>query len=299
MTASFTPNVQLTEPARGDNVGTWDTPVNANTTALDLMLGGIATISVNNSNIVLNSAQFQCRNLTFNSTLTGNITVTLAASFVKNYEVQNLATGSSAFTITLETTAGGQVICAPPGQTVDIFNDGINIKFKNLPPVGSLMDFAVSTVPLWVQGCSVPPWLNCTGATFLSSVYPALASFLGGTTLPDYRGTVPAVLDQSAGRLTAGSSIGLTGSQSVTLGTSQIPSHTHGVSDPGHVHNYNAPNANTTTGGGGFLCGGSVTNNLTTTGSFTGITITNTGGGAPVATVQPTAVFGLRMIRAG
>jgi hypothetical protein len=308
MVASFTPNVQLTEPARGDDVGTWDTPVNGNTTLLDLIVGGIATVTLNNSNVVLSAAQFQCRNITFVSTLTGTVTVTLPTSFTKSYEIQNLCTGSSAFTIGLNTTAaGGQGVGCPPGQTVDVFNDGTNIKFKNLPAVGTYSDFATATVPLWLSACSVPPWLNCAGGTFSATTYPALNVYLGGNTLPDCRGTVSAALDQGAGRLTNISSIFTVG------GDQNLQSHTHtntvGNESASHTH---AMNSAAFVVGGGPVAAASG-------GSFEGIqgpfsvgpntgtesaahnhivTIANAGAGAG-QNLQPTTVVGIRMIRAG
>ena len=38
MASTFTPNIQLNEPARNDDVGTWDTPVNSNMTLIDLVV---------------------------------------------------------------------------------------------------------------------------------------------------------------------------------------------------------------------------------------------------------------------
>src|SRR6267142_6458938 len=99
MVSTFTPNIQLEEPARGDQVGVWDTPVNSNMTSLDLVAGGITTISLNNSPVVLAAAQFQSKAITFNSTLTGGVLITFPTSFKKSYEIQNLCTGSSAFVV--------------------------------------------------------------------------------------------------------------------------------------------------------------------------------------------------------
>ena len=239
MTASFTPNVQMVEPARGDDVGTWDTPVNANITQLDLMVGGIATISLNNSPIVLSAAQFQAKQITFNSTLTGSIAITFPTSFTKSYEIQNLCTGSSAFVITLGTTAGGQVICCPPGEIIDCFNDGSNIKFKNLDRIGAYWDYAGSSVPAWVSGCSVPPYLNCNGTTFSSATYPILSLILGGTTLPDSRSKGRVPLDQGAGLLSSSvvgfspNTVGASGgSQATMLSSLNLPK----MIDPSHQH---------------------------------------------------------------
>ncbi len=107
MVSTFTPNVQLEEPARGDYVGTWDTPVNANMTLIDLILGGKVSISGAAGNVTLAAAQFQSKTLTFSSTLLASITVTFPTSFSKSYEIYNTCTGSSLYTITLQTTAAG------------------------------------------------------------------------------------------------------------------------------------------------------------------------------------------------
>jgi hypothetical protein len=302
MTASFTPNIQLTEPARGDDVGTWDTPVNGNTTILDLILGGIATISLNNSNVVLSAAQFQSRNITFNSTLTGSVTVTFPTSFTKNYEIQHACTGSSAFTITLATTAGGQVISIPPGEIIDCFNDGTNIKFKNLGRIGEYWDYAGSSVPNWVSGCTVNPYINCAGIGFSSAVYPQLTTILGGTTTPDMRGRARFAIDQGSGRLTqviAGSLFSAGGDQNF-----QQHSHSINVSDPGHQHGMSPQYLNFNGGTElGEVSGGSGSTFFEEPGTQfaqTGIAVSaNANGSGGGQNLPPMMCSGLILIRAG
>lgn len=80
------------------------------------------------------------------------------------------------------------------------------------------------------------------------------------------------------------------GSQVHTLAASQIPAHTHPVTDPGHTHT-----DNTATGGAGglsFGVGDNGTSASATTGSSTtGITVgANTGGGYAHPIVQPTLI---------
>lgn len=234
MVSTFTPNIQLEEPARGDDVGTWDTPVNGNMSLIDLVSGGIQTFSAAAGSVVLSAPQFQANELVIVSTLIASITLTLPTSFKKPYSVYHLATGSSAFTITLATTAaGGQAIAVPPGEVTDILNEGNNIRFRNLGRVGSYVDYAGSSIPNWVTGCTVPPYLNTDGTTFSSATYPILATILGSTTLPDFRGRAPHYLNQGTARLTqAGAGIdGNTifangGTNGVALGSSHIPTHT-------------------------------------------------------------------------
>lgn len=229
MVSTFTPNIQLEEPARGDDVGTWDTPVNSNMTVTDLVVGGVATIPLNNSPVVLSAAQFRSRALVFSSTLTGSVAITFPSTFIKDYIVFNGCTGSSAFIITLQTTAAGsQVICAPPREGVSIYNDGTNIAYENLGRIGSYMDYAGSSTPAWITACTVPPYLNCDGTVFSSATFPLLSLILGGTTLPNSKGRARFALDQGAGLIStavfSSSLVGATGgAQTVTLGASQIP----------------------------------------------------------------------------
>jgi hypothetical protein len=300
MVSTFTPNIQWERPARGDDVGTWDVPVNNNGTLIDLVTGGIATISLNNANIVLSAAQFQSENITFNSTLTGSVTITFPTSFTKPYTIGHFCTGSSANTITLATTAaGGQVIAVPPGQYSDVLNDGTNIKFKNLPHIGSYWDYAASSTPNWNDACTVPPWRNCDGTTFASSIYPVLAAILGSTTFPDARGRTRYALNQTTGRVTTGIS-GIDGNTIFTGGGNQaMQQHTHGVTDPGHTHTHNAlKNENlSATGGGSFGCQ-AAPDPATINSAVTGISIQNTGGGGS-QNMPPVLIAGLTLIRAG
>jgi hypothetical protein len=309
MVASFTPNLQLTLPARGDDVGTWDTPVNGNETLIDLVAGGIATISLNNSNVVLSAAQFQSKTITFNSTLTGSLTITLPTSFTKSYEIQHLCTGSSAFTITLETTAsGGQVVCAVPGEIVEVLNDGVNIKYKNFGGrIGSYMDWVGSSTPNWSDGCTIPPYLNCNAGSLSSATYPVLFGMIGGT-LPDRRGTVGATLNQGTGRLSFvinASSVGVVGGvDNIALTPTQIPSITSNTNTTfggKSIATYLSPSGESINPTGsanavGDLAGLANISFLTAAG---GTATSNNTGGAAHGNVQPTTVYGLSLIRAG
>lgn len=311
MVSAFSSNIQLEEPARGDQVGVWDTPVNSNMNVIDLISGGIATIALNNSPVVLASGQYQCREIIFSSTLTGSVSITFPTSFRKNYEIYNTCTGSSAFTITLQTTAaGGQVICAPPGEIVDIRNDGTSIRYKNLGRVGTLWEYGGSSVPAWVAGCTVAPYLNCDGTSFSSATFPFLTNILGGTTLPDSRGRVRATLNQATSRLLSSNggvdgntNLAAGGADSVTLGASQIPT----IQSAGFMttsSGYLVP-ISQTVNDGNFSGSGAGTHFPSTPGSWTStsafsvsVTSTNTGGALHINT-QPTYVGGLTLIRTG
>ncbi len=305
---TFTSNLGLTIPANGADAGNWDSQAaNPNYVTLDACLGGVTTVSLNNTNVVLSAAQNQSRMIVFSSTLTGSVTITFATSYIKDYLISHVCTGSSAFTITLETTAAsGQVICAVPGQTIQVYNDGTNLKYMNFGgPIGSYWDYGGSSTPNWNDGCTVKPYLNCDGSTFLSSVYPILNLVYSGNTLPNSKGRTRFALDQSAGNISSaaggfsGSGVGATGGgMTTTLGTSNLPAYTPAGSvtasvgsNPGLVSTPSGPVNIGGTGSGGTVTSGSVS------ASFTG---TAQGGVSQVMTnLPPSYIGGLQLVRAG
>ncbi len=299
MVSTFSSNIQLEEPAFNDQAGTWDTPVDSNWTILDRVLGGITTISLNNANVTLTSSEFQSKTIIFNSTLTGAVTITFPTSFVKSYEIFNQCTGN--FNITLATTAaGGQVICAPPNESHDMINDGTHIKFKSLHRIGRYWDYVGTSIPSWVTGCTIPPYLNCDGTTFSSATYPQLATIMGGNTLPDSRGRSRFALNQATGRITAGIG-GVDGNTRYAAGGNQaMQSHNHAVSDPTHTHGHNLNINNNSALFQANPSGGSVVSNAAATisAALTGVSINNAGSGGS-QNMPPAYVGGLTLIRAG
>jgi microcystin-dependent protein len=74
------------------------------------------------------------------------------------------------------------------------------------------------------------------------------------------------------------------GSNSVTLDVSQIPSHTHALTDPGHSHTFEGA---IQPGGGGESTRDGVQATLNTSTATTGITMASTGGGLAHTNIQP------------
>ena len=311
MVSTFTPNIGIEEPARGDDVGTWDTPVNTNMTLLDNVLANQVTIGLNNSNVVLSAGQAQSAFLTFNSTLTGSVSITFPTSYKKSYTIRHVCTGSSAFTITLQTTAaGGQVVGCRPGNPFTVYNDGTNIFFVNLgTEIGGYWDYAGSSVPNWISACTVPPYLNCNGGTFAAATYPTLNIILGSTTLPDMRGRARFTFDPSnaTGRLTNilnGSVLfNAGGADTNTLVTGNLPAYTPSgsISNNGSVNNFVGANNFPTSFSAGT--GGAEIWVAFPQGTATGIGAAlfsgNAQGGAstPFGNVPPGIVSGITFIR--
>jgi hypothetical protein len=299
-----TPNKGLEQPARGSLVGVWDTPLNSNSDIIDASFGGITTIALTNSPVSLSSAQYRNIFITFTGALSGNCAITFP-TVGSIYTIQNLTSNTSAFQVTLQTTAAGsQAIGAPWGEAFDIMTDTSgNVKFRNLGRVGSEMRFWGSSVPTWISNCTVPPYLNMDGTAFSSATYPVLATILGGTTLPDAQGRYTATLNQGTARITSGSSTGgvdgntnlaAGGSQTTTLSSQNMPPIL--ITDPGHLHAFTAGGVSTATGAETRT--NTVVNNLNTASAVTGITAGST---SPTnfSNLPPTIMGGILMIRAG
>lgn len=308
---AYTTAKNIIQPANSSYVGTWDQPVNSNWGVIDAALGQTVNVSLNNSPVTLSANQYQCYNITFNSTLTGNVAITFPSSFTGPYSIFNACTGSTSFVVTLQTTvSSGQAVACPYGEFFDVYNDGTNVKFRNFGRIGSYWDYAGSSVPTWVTTCTVPPYLNCDGTTFSSATYPFLSMILGGTTLPDARGRYRAALNQGQSRITSGSSTGGVdgdtllasgGAQTVALSSQNVPPLPLTLTDPGHTHLLVVRgNNNNGTGQarGGDNTGATATE--TSCSATTGITIT---GGSSSNTnfsiLPPSYVGGLTLIRAG
>jgi len=173
-------------------------------------------------------------------------------------------------------------------------------------PVGTVLDFSGPVLPDNYQYCAGQELSRATYSALFAVIGTTYGSGNGTTTfnVPDYRGRVLAGKDNmngtAAGRLTQvdGTTLGAAGgTDTVTLTSSQIPAHTHPITDPGHFHTTTVHRAGANGGDGG----GARWNVQTVTdyGPFgvasdtktTGITVNaNTGGDGAHSNTQPTAV---------
>ena len=161
-------------------------------------------------------------------------------------------------------------------------------------PSGAVVSFAGTTAPAG--------WLICDGSLVSRATYPALFAAIGVTfgagdgnttfALPDLRGRTVLGVGQGAG-LTARTLGDTFGAETHTLTINEMPSHNHGVTDPGHAHSSGTAGGfvvNGTTsglasagiaGGGGFQVTG------WTAPDPTYISIQNSGGGAAHSILPP------------
>lgn len=156
---------------------------------------------------------------------------------------QSVSLPNESFPLARVSTASGTI----SGTIIDLRDKVVDrISPSNIPevvliPTGMIAPFGGNSAPTG--------WLICDGTEYSINSYPALFTTIGvnyggnGTTtfrVPDLRGRSPLGAGQGAGltNRTIGQSGGL---ESVTLNTTQIPSHSHGIIDSGHSHSLNDP----------------------------------------------------------
>lgn len=305
-------------------MGVWDVPNNGDFIAADGFFGGVQTVNAAGASpITLTSpsgvptpsggpTQAQNAALRFTGALSGNVQITLP---LPGYMiVENLTTG--AFVLIFRAIGSGEVIGIEQGSVQHIYNDGTNVRFVNLPPVGTYLDICDASVPAWITACTKPPYLNCNGGSFSAGTYPYLNAKLGGNTLPDFKGRAPYYLNQGSGRLTAAGAgidgdtrFAAGGSNGIMLGAAQIPSLTVGgnitVNYGGKLaltfNNQGVTSVPTTGGVSVFYApsgsGDWNLNNTQSVATANNMTYTN-GGQTIVGSTAPGVVSGLRLIRA-
>lgn len=302
-----TTNRGYSTPATGTQNGVWGSDdLNPNFTLIDKNLGAVATVALTNSNVTLSSSEYACGTIKFTGTLSANVTITFP-TVSGWWTVINSCTGN--YYIRLSCSVGGLKICPPPGEAIDVGFDATDAFYRNLAPsIGDYKDFAGATVPVWISGCSVPPFLLCDGSTYSAVTYPYLNTILGTTTLPDAQARSRIPLGGSTGRVTtSGSGIDGTtrfsagGAQNGTISATQMPAHTH--TQEGQEPTFSWSNSSDFGSGGGkagmvAIARTGLGNTLTTVADGTPGTTGSAGGTDAFVIMQPTYVGGITMIRA-
>lgn len=325
MTEPTTSNIGLIIPNTGDLPGTWGSAaINPDMTAIDGMFGGVATVSLTNTNVTLTSPsatisptagpnQSQNAIIVLNGTLTGNVQITMPLPGIQRF--YNATTGN--FVVTLAAASAGNVVGIPQGVMTEVFNDGTNVYFCNLGGYPGKMEFmgGVSVVPAWITACTVKPYLLADTTIYNASGYPILFGLYGGKFggngistfgVPDMSGRVPLQYDFTGTRITTagcgidGQTIGAAGGgQNATLLTANLPPYT-----PAGTLNITATAHVPLQLGGQASSGssGQTANSASTPVIFDSIggTLNGTpqgGTSTPVNTVQPAQVAGIWLIK--
>lgn len=186
------------------------------------------------------------------------------------------------------------------GQIITVSFDGVNYQMEShlaSPfPVGMVSPYAGAAAPAG--------WLLCDGTAVSRTTYAVLFAAIGTTfgagdgattfNIPDMRGLLPLGKDNmggtSANRVTdptADTLGGAAGEEGHTLTTTEMTTHGHVVSDPGHYHTTPGDNAGGNNVGkpapGNWSGGVGYVSDTKTT----GITIGTTGGGQPHNNMSP------------
>lgn len=329
-----TANIGIYQPTRGSDAGVWDSPVNANSGALDSLFANVATIGLTNAPVTLTTPpnsgaswagpyQSQSALIKLTGAITANCAVTIPRAGY--YIFWNQCTSGSSgylagaqpgsFYVTL-TGGAGKVIGVPPGKKCHVFFDGTDMDFVNVPDPGTAYDLhGLTALPSWMTACTVLPYLIKDGTIYNNSAYPNLASYLlntfGGTlgltfAVPDELARARVGYDTTGtGRLTTAIS-GVNGQTMGSAGGDQnMFAHTHAntVNDPEHFHSFNNGNAlgDSNAGQGNLFTSGTsvaIYKANTTAAAKTNISVTIDPAGAGVAqNVQPSIVSFLPLIK--
>jgi len=170
-----------------------------------------------------------------------------------------------------------------PSATLHV-NGRIKDKTGLVMPVGSILPYAGATAP---EG-----WLLCDGTSRdknneYKDLFDVIQYQYGGSgnnfSLPNLKGRVPTGLSSTESEFNQLNKTG--GSKTHTLAVNEMPSHNHGVNDPGHSHTID-----------GYTWGKGSTfptqadqrkEDCRTNSSTTGISIQHTGNGQPHNNLQP------------
>lgn len=307
-----TTNRGYSVPTTGTQAGIWGSDdLNPNFALIDKNLGGVASVALTNSNVTLSSSEYANGTIKFTGTLSANVTITFP-TVSGWWTVINSCSAANTYYIRLSCSVGGLKICPPPGEAIDIYCDGTDVVYRNLGhAIGSYWDYAGASVPVWVSGCSVPPYLLCDGSTYSAVTYPQLNAILGTTTLVDTRGRGRFNLNGGQSRITtAGSSIdgdtrfSAGGAQNTTLAEVNMVPHTHTqtAQQPTFTYSTGSSGAGTDNRVSGIQTSGganSVTTNDDATPGSTGSYGGSGGSAQPFTNMPPAYIGGITMIRAG
>lgn len=176
-------------------------------------------------------------------------------------------------------TAGGGVSITTDATTITIDTSSSS----SIPP-GTVIDFAGSSIPTG--------WLLCDGSFYGTTTYPALFAVIGTTygaasfsfAVPDCRGRASIGVGQGSGL--SNRTLAQTGGvETVTLDTTQIPSHNHSVL-------VDSASPSTTSPSGNFISGANIyRSSLSSSANLAATTIQNTGGGLSHENMMPFIVF--------
>lgn len=127
MASTFTTNKHIERPANGDDVDTWDVPVNADWTIIDTAFGDVTTINVVAAagTTALTVAQYRPPMIVLSGLLTANVNYQFPAGVGGLWTIRNSTTG--AFTVTFSSVGAGTTVVVTQGARTNILCDATNV----------------------------------------------------------------------------------------------------------------------------------------------------------------------------
>ncbi len=127
MVSTFTTNKSLEQPANGDDVDTWDVPVNANSSAIDAAFGGTTALNATAASgvVTLTTTQYRPPFITITGALTSAVNYQVPSGVGGEWSISNATTG--AFAITFSSAGGGTTVTLPQGKRTNVQSDGTNV----------------------------------------------------------------------------------------------------------------------------------------------------------------------------
>lgn len=133
MTSNFTTNKGLEQPASGDYVNAWASPVNQNWSEIDQALGGTTNISVTGISApttTLTLTQYRPPNIEFTGALGTNLTYQIPTGVGGMWSINNATTGT--FSLSFAIAAGNSLALAT-GRTL-IISNGVTVAVATPKP---------------------------------------------------------------------------------------------------------------------------------------------------------------------
>jgi len=122
--ATQSTNKDLTLPANGEYVNTWNIPVNADLTIIDNALGGTTNLNATSGSVTLTSAQYQPLILNVTGSISANVTYTIPSGVGGQWIIKNLTTGG--YAVIIASGGGGSSATVVNGVVSTVVSDGTN-----------------------------------------------------------------------------------------------------------------------------------------------------------------------------
>jgi hypothetical protein len=324
--ATYSQSLKLTLLANGEGAGTWGQTTNTNLgTLLEQAITGVQSIVMSDADYTLsnlNGASDEARNPVLVVTGTNNAVRDIIAPLEgKLYVIRNSTTGG--FAVNIRASSGNSV-AIPNGATVWVYCDGTNFNAIGTESIGNFdvngnltvsgtttltgalggstatFSGAISSVSPAFTGTPTAPNANVATVStqiattaFVRDIIPAgvillwsgsLANIPLGWVLCNGSSGTPDLRDRFIVGAGNGYAVGATGGQT----DATLVSHTHTISDPGHVHSMGPTVARPVTGTSALYSSiDGVPGVINTQSAVTGITINSTGSPATNANLPP------------